>query len=210
MCHSKNIWPCVTFDSPSGLKSLGMTIAQCYEEVGLLMLFLSVGISIFAMVEYAIEHDMPETTFTNVPCAWWWATTSMTTVGYGDIRPDTAIGKVMAFICILSGILVLALPIAIINDRFSVCYFTLKMKEVALRHSEALKRLKRNSTSDGMQPVVGLNLRDAYARSVLELLRLYDRGRTSTHSSAGEDAWWLRDTTQKLTEVKPLMSGMFI
>ncbi|MCI4374027.1 hypothetical protein PGIGA_G00001440 [Pangasianodon gigas] len=173
----------------TGLKSLGMTIAQCYEEVGLLMLFLSVGISIFAMVEYAIEHDMPETTFTNVPCAWWWATTSMTTVGYGDIRPDTAVGKVIAFICILSGILVLALPIAIINDRFSVCYFTLKMKEVALRHSEALKRLKRNSTSEGLQPAVGLNVRDAYARSVLELLRMYGRERTSTRSSAGEDVW---------------------
>ncbi|XP_042628920.1 potassium voltage-gated channel subfamily V member 1-like [Cyprinus carpio] len=171
----------------TGLKSLGMTIAQCYEEVGLLMLFLSVGISIFATVEYAIEHDMPETTFTNVPSAWWWATTSMTTVGYGDIRPDTALGKVMAFICILSGILILALPIAIINDRFSACYFTLKMKEVALRHGEALKRLTRNSASD--MSAIGVNLRDAYARSVLEMLRLQGRERASTRSSAG-DLWW--------------------
>lgn len=164
-----------------------MTIAQCYEEVGLLMLFLSVGISIFATVEYAIEHDMPETTFINVPSAWWWATTSMTTVGYGDIRPDTVVGKVMAFICILSGILILALPIAIINDRFSACYFTLKMKEAALRHGEALKRLTRNSTSD--ISAVGVNLRDAYAKSVLEMLRLQGRERASTRSSAG-DLWW--------------------
>ncbi|KAL6489055.1 hypothetical protein MHYP_G00027960 [Metynnis hypsauchen] len=172
----------------TGLKSLGMTIAQCYEEVGLLMLFLSVGISIFATVEYAIEHDIPETTFTNVPCAWWWATTSMTTVGYGDIRPDTAVGKIMAFICILSGILILALPIAIINDRFSACYFTLKMKEAALRHGEALKRLTRSSASD--VTAAGVNLRDAYARSVLEMLRLQGRERASTRSSAGDDIWW--------------------
>ncbi|XP_066540130.1 potassium voltage-gated channel subfamily V member 1 [Hoplias malabaricus] len=172
----------------TGLKSLGMTIAQCYEEVGLLMLFLSVGISIFATVEYAIEHDMPETTFTTVPCAWWWATTSMTTVGYGDIRPDTAVGKVMAFICILSGILILALPIAIINDRFSACYLTLKMKEAALRHGEALKRLTRSSSADAA--AVGVNLRDAYARSVLEMLRLQSRERASTRSSAGDDVWW--------------------
>ncbi|KAI7806997.1 putative potassium voltage-gated channel subfamily V member 1 [Triplophysa rosa] len=171
----------------TGLKSLAMTIAQCYEEVGLLMLFLSVGISIFATVEYAIEHDIPETSFINVPSAWWWATTSMTTVGYGDIRPDTVLGKVMAFICILSGILILALPIAIINDRFSACYFTLKMKEAALRHGEALKRLTRNSASD--MSAVGVNLRDAYARSVLEMLRLQGRERASTRSSAG-DLWW--------------------
>lgn len=172
----------------TGLKSLGMTITECYQEVGLLMLFLSVGISIFATVEYAIEHDLPDTTFTTVPSAWWWATTSMTTVGYGDIRPDTAIGKVVAFLCILSGILILALPIAIINDRFSACYFTLKVKEAALRHSEALRRLARGSTSEGT--ALGVNLRDAYARSVLEMLRLQGRERASTRSSAADDPWW--------------------
>uniref|UniRef100_A0A3P8XZS8 BTB domain-containing protein n=1 Tax=Esox lucius TaxID=8010 RepID=A0A3P8XZS8_ESOLU len=112
-----------------GLQSLGLTITQCYEEVGLLVLFLSVGISIFATVEFALEHDIPGTTFSSVPCAWWWATTSMTTVGYGDVHPDTTLGKVLACLCILSGILLLALPIAIINDRFSACYFTLKIKE---------------------------------------------------------------------------------
>ncbi|XP_075070078.1 potassium voltage-gated channel subfamily V member 1 isoform X2 [Mixophyes fleayi] len=73
----------------TGLKSLAMTIAQCYEEVGLLLLFLSVGISIFSALEYAVEFNVPDTPFTSVPSAWWWATTSMTTVGYGDIRPDT-------------------------------------------------------------------------------------------------------------------------
>ncbi|KAM6967603.1 potassium voltage-gated channel subfamily V member 1 [Aplochiton taeniatus] len=170
----------------TGLKSLGLTIAQCYEEVGLLLLFLSVGISIFSTLVFALEHDMPGTTFSSVPAAWWWATTSMTTVGYGDIRPDTASGKGLAFLCILSGILILALPIAVINDRFSACYFTLKMKDAAERHSEALKRLAGGSPStEGMAGGGGLNLRDAYARSVLEMLRLQGRERTSTRSSGG-------------------------
>ncbi|XP_006009615.2 potassium voltage-gated channel subfamily V member 1 [Latimeria chalumnae] len=173
----------------TGLKSLGMTIAQCYEEVGLLLLFLSVGISIFSTIEYAVEHNIPDTAFTSVPCAWWWATTSMTTVGYGDIRPDTTIGKIVAFLCILSGILVLALPIAIINDRFSACYFTLKMKEAALRHREALKKLTKNTAADS---AININLRDIYARSVMEMLRLRSRERTSTRSrsSGGDDMWW--------------------
>uniref|UniRef100_A0A3Q2EHZ2 Potassium voltage-gated channel modifier subfamily V member 1 n=1 Tax=Cyprinodon variegatus TaxID=28743 RepID=A0A3Q2EHZ2_CYPVA len=176
----------------TGLKSLGMTIAQCYEEVGVLLLFLSVGISIFATVVFALEHDLPATTFTSVPAAWWWATTSMTTVGYGDIRPDTALGKVLAFVCILSGILILALPIAIINDRFSACYFTLKVKEAALRHGEMLKRLARGSVGEaGPTGVVGgVNLRDAYARSVLEMLRLQGRERASTRSSGGDELWF--------------------
>ncbi|XP_042346771.1 potassium voltage-gated channel subfamily V member 1 [Plectropomus leopardus] len=173
----------------TGLKSLGLTIAQCYEEVGLLLLFLGVGISIFATVVFTLEHDLPGTTFTSVPAAWWWATTSMTTVGYGDIRPDTVVGKVLAFLCILSGILILALPIAIINERFSACYFTLKVKEAAIRHSEMLKRLARGSVGGAVEGG-GVNLRDAYARSVLDMLRLHGRERASTRSSGGEELWW--------------------
>ncbi|KAK6491534.1 potassium voltage-gated channel subfamily V member 1-like [Huso huso] len=171
----------------TGLKSLGMTITLCYEEVGMLLLFLSVGISIFSNIEYAVEHNMPDTYFTSVPCAWWWATTSMTTVGYGDIRPDTTVGKIVACLCILSGILILSLPIAIINDRFSACYFTLKMKETVLRNREVLAKLTKNFPSDA---VVNLNLRDIYARSVVEILRLKSRERASTRSSGGDDLWW--------------------
>ncbi|XP_015271146.1 PREDICTED: potassium voltage-gated channel subfamily V member 1 [Gekko japonicus] len=171
----------------TGLRSLGMTIAQCYEEVGMLLLFLSVGISIFSTIEYFAEQSVHGTKFTSVPCAWWWATTSMTTVGYGDIRPDTMFGKVVAFVCILSGILVLALPIAIINDRFSACYFTLKIKEAALRQREALKKLTKNMSSDSN---VNVNLRDIYARSIMDLLRLKSRERTSTRSSGGDEFWF--------------------
>lgn len=160
----------------TGLRSLGMTIAQCYEEVGLLLLFLGVGIFIFASVVFALEHDLPASTFTSVPTAWWWATTSMTTVGYGDVRPDTVAGKALAFLCILSGILILALPIAIINDRFSACYFTLKLEEAAERHGDVLRRLARGSLGGA-----GVNLRDAYARGVLEMLR--PRGRESVRGS---------------------------
>lgn len=173
--------------SLAGLRSLGMTITQCYEEVGLLLLFLSVGISIFSTIEYFAEQSIPDTTFTSVPCAWWWATTSMTTVGYGDIRPDTTTGKIVAFMCILSGILVLALPIAIINDRFSACYFTLKLKEAAVRQREALKKLTKNIATDSY---ISVNLRDVYARSIMEMLRLKGRERASTRSSGGDDFWF--------------------
>ncbi|XP_059195273.1 potassium voltage-gated channel subfamily V member 1 [Centropristis striata] len=178
----------------TGLRSLGLTIAQCYEEVGLLLLFLGVGISIFSTVVFTLEHDLPATTFTSVPAAWWWATTSMTTVGYGDVRPDTAAGKLLAFLCILSGILILALPIAIINERFSACYFTMKVKEAAARHGDVLRRLAARGSvggaSQGGGAGGGVNLRDAYARNIMEMLRLQGRDRGSTRSSGGEELWW--------------------
>ncbi|XP_078722920.1 potassium voltage-gated channel subfamily V member 1-like [Lampetra fluviatilis] len=157
----------------TGLKALGVTIKQCHEEVGLLLLFFSVGVSIFSVLEYALESSCPGTGFTSVPSAWWWATTSMTTVGYGDVRPDTTAGKLAAFACILSGLLVLALPIAIINDKFAAFYRALRLRDAAERHGRALRGLARAQEDGDADGDAGprANLRDAYARHVLGALR---------------------------------------
>ncbi|CAM9633746.1 unnamed protein product [Lampetra fluviatilis] len=162
------------------LKALGVTIKQCHEEVGLLLLFFSVGVSIFSVLEYALESSCPGTGFTSVPSAWWWATTSMTTVGYGDVRPDTTAGKLAAFACILSGLLVLALPIAIINDKFAAFYRALRLRDAAERHGRALRGLARAQEDGDADGDAGprANLRDAYARHVLGALR----GRGDRHS----------------------------
>ncbi|XP_032808586.1 potassium voltage-gated channel subfamily V member 1 isoform X2 [Petromyzon marinus] len=167
----------------TGLRALGTTLARCYEEVGMLMLFLSVGISIFAALEHALEGSEPNSLYPSVPAAWWWAIASMTTVGYGDIRPDTAAGKAVAFLCILFGILVLALPIATINDKFSEYYVTLRARDSSARQGKTLRRLARSLSQERLAAAAaaatvagaggdgGRNLRDAYARRVVRLLR---------------------------------------
>ncbi|CAN0023534.1 unnamed protein product [Lampetra fluviatilis] len=165
----------------TGLRALGTTLARCYEEVGMLMLFLSVGISIFAALEHALEGSEPNSLYPSVPAAWWWAIASMTTVGYGDIRPDTAAGKAVAFLCILFGILVLALPIATINDKFSEYYVTLRARDSSARQGKTLRRLARSLSQERLAAAAaatvagggdgGRNLRDAYAWRVVRLLR---------------------------------------
>jgi voltage-gated potassium channel len=55
------------------------------------------------LVFYA-EHGQPGTSFTNIPQAMWWGITTMTTVGYGDMSPETIAGRFVAGITALCGL----------------------------------------------------------------------------------------------------------
>lgn len=106
----------------AGLRSLGATLSHSIREVGQLVLFLSVGISLFSVLIYFVERDCRESSLHTVPAGWWWATISMTTVGYGDTLPVTLAGKLIGTLCIVSGLLIVALPITNIFNKFSKFY----------------------------------------------------------------------------------------
>ncbi|KAG7510206.1 potassium voltage-gated channel subfamily S member 3-like [Solea senegalensis] len=106
----------------TGLRSLGATLRHSSSEVGQLVLFLSVGISVFSTLIYFVERESEESELQTVPICWWWATISMTTVGYGDTFPVTLAGRVIGALCIICGLLIVALPITNIFNKFSKFY----------------------------------------------------------------------------------------
>ncbi|KAI4900072.1 hypothetical protein NFI96_023494 [Prochilodus magdalenae] len=113
----------------TGLRAFGFTLRKCYQQVGCLLLFIALGIFIFSAMVYSAEHDMPNTTFTSIPHAWWWASVSISTVGYGDMYPETVLGRIFAFGCISFGIILNGLPISILFNKFSDYYTKLKANE---------------------------------------------------------------------------------
>lgn len=89
------------------------------REIFSLMFFFLIFVILFSStIMYAVEHDAQPTMFSSIPASMWWAMMTVTTVGYGDIYPTTPIGETIASFVALIGIMLLALPSAILASGF--------------------------------------------------------------------------------------------
>ncbi|XP_054255459.1 potassium voltage-gated channel subfamily C member 2 isoform X7 [Indicator indicator] len=123
-----------------GLRVLGHTLRASTNEFLLLIIFLALGVLIFATMIYYAERvgaqpndpsASEHTQFKNIPIGFWWAVVTMTTLGYGDMYPRTWSGMLVGALCALAGVLTIAMPVPVIVNNFGM-YYSLAMAKQKL------------------------------------------------------------------------------
>ncbi|XP_035680945.1 potassium voltage-gated channel protein Shal-like [Branchiostoma floridae] len=105
-----------------GLYILFRTLQSVAMEMGFFLISLSVTIILFSTIMYYMEKAFAFGTFTSIPATFWFAIETMTTTGYGDLVPQSYMGKFIGGVCCISGILLITLPVSITVSNFSRLY----------------------------------------------------------------------------------------
>lgn len=83
------------------------------RKIAIFLGFLLTVVLLSGTAMFLIEG--PEHGFTDIPTSMYWAVVTLTTVGYGDISPGTALGRLLASALMISGYGVLAVPTGIVS-----------------------------------------------------------------------------------------------
>ena len=89
------------------------------EELILSFVFILFLLLLSSSLMYYIEHPAQPKVFKSIPATLWWGVATITTVGYGDAVPITALGKVFGGIVALAGVGLFALPSGILASGFA-------------------------------------------------------------------------------------------
>jgi voltage-gated potassium channel len=92
---------------------LRRAIADSRHKVTVFLGTIAILVTLLGTAMYLIEGS--ENGFTSIPVSVYWAVVTMTTVGYGDLAPQTVAGKTLATIVMILGYSIIAVPTGIVT-----------------------------------------------------------------------------------------------
>ncbi|MDD5065472.1 MAG: ion transporter [bacterium] len=102
------------------------------EELGITIFVVFTLLILSSSLMYFIEHSVQPKAFSSIPASMWWGVSTLTTVGYGDVYPQTPMGKLLGAVIAFLGIGIFALPTGILASGFA--------EEIQKKHAKEKKR----------------------------------------------------------------------
>jgi voltage-gated potassium channel len=100
------------------LNTFKYVIKDKKEELILTFFTIVILLVVTSCSMYLIEKD-DNPAFSSIPETMWWAISTLTTVGYGDVVPVTVLGKLLGSIIAILGIAMFAVPAGLISSSFT-------------------------------------------------------------------------------------------
>jgi|KBSSwiStaDraftv2_1062776.scaffolds.fasta_scaffold01546_10 voltage-gated potassium channel len=98
-------------------RALAQALLASRRKIFVFLSFVLIVTVVMGTVMYVVEG--PANGYTNIPVSVYWAISTLTTVGFGDITPKTGLGRTIASLMMLIGWGTLAVPTGIVSAEFT-------------------------------------------------------------------------------------------
>ncbi|MGF1553909.1 MAG: potassium channel family protein [Paracoccaceae bacterium] len=98
----------------SALDNIVLAVRDVADELVVVLAAAALVLYLSAVGIYLFEHEAQPEAFSSIPASLWWAVATLTTVGYGDVYPVTAGGRVFTGLVLLIGLGIVSVPTALI------------------------------------------------------------------------------------------------
>jgi len=132
-----------------GISTVLTSLTHAVEGLGVLITLTAAATTISATGLYYLEGELEGTSFASIPAAMWWSSTTLSTVGYGDVVPITVLGKVWAAVWMVAGVILISACVGMVQQPFIESYhanLTMNLAAADLKKAEVQVRVaQRNS-----------------------------------------------------------------
>lgn len=112
-------------------QSLGRALSASGRKITVFLGVVLTLVLILGTFMYFLEGDLGQ--FTSIPQGMYWAIVTMTTVGYGDVVPQTVAGKMLASVAMILGYGVIAVPTGIVSAELASSAIAARQPSITTR-----------------------------------------------------------------------------
>jgi voltage-gated potassium channel len=113
------VWLLKIAPQTAGFKQLRRVIAQESEQLGSVMIIFALVLYAASVLVHVLERDAQPDKFGTIHGTLWWAIVTLTTTGYGDAVPVTALGRIVAASVMICGIGVLGMLVGVLATGYA-------------------------------------------------------------------------------------------